>query len=118
MRYPNLRYGNPAEMAHYALWWGDNKRLAKALRRSERSVHDWLTGRKKVPWWVPEIMRLKRMEAEHTVYQITGRRMLAQLGIVQDGQIIAASQLFASEPTWSKNSTHSGPIVSTRANQA
>jgi hypothetical protein len=36
--------------------------IAKRLKRSERSVHDWLHGKRKVPWWVPEILRLQHFE--------------------------------------------------------
>lgn len=63
MRYPNLRYGNPAEFAFYATGI-PLPELARRLRRDERTVRDWLSGRARVPWWVPEILRLKRMEAE------------------------------------------------------
>lgn len=38
MRYPNLRYGNPAELAYYAMGWGSIPRLAKFLRRDERTI--------------------------------------------------------------------------------
>ena len=63
MRYPTLRYGNRAEFAFYATGI-PLPELARRLRRDERTIRDWLSGRARVPWWVPEIMRLKRMEAE------------------------------------------------------
>lgn len=69
MRYPNLRYGNPNELRYY----GQNmtlRELAKMLRRSERSVHDWLTEKRKVPWWVPELLRLRAMERAETMRQM------------------------------------------------
>lgn len=81
MKYPNRRYGNPTAMAHYALWYGSTAELAKALKRSERSVTDWLSGKTRVPWWVPEIMRLQKMEHDQMVYQMTGRRVAARLGL-------------------------------------
>jgi hypothetical protein len=28
--------------------------LARRLRRDPRTVHDWLTGATRVPWWVPD----------------------------------------------------------------
>jgi hypothetical protein len=83
MRYPNLRYGNPTAMAHYAMWYGTTANLAKALRRSERSVKDWLSGKSRVPWWVPEIMRLQKMEHDSMVYRMTGRQVSARLGLVE-----------------------------------
>lgn len=55
VRYPNLRYGNPTEFAYYAVGV-PLPDLARRLRRDERTVRDWLTGRARVPWRVPEIM--------------------------------------------------------------
>lgn len=63
MRYPNLRYGNPTELAYYAIAW-PLLDLARMRRRDERTVRDWIKGRTRVPWWVPEILRLKRLEAD------------------------------------------------------
>lgn len=63
MHYPNLRYGNPAEFRYYASFLSDEKRLqvlSRRLWRDERTIRDWLSGRKKLPWWVPEIMRLQK----------------------------------------------------------
>ena len=81
MRYPNLRYGNPTEMACYAMG-RPIKDLARSLRRDERTVRDWLSGKQRVPWWVPEIMRLKRMEAELRNYQMGMGKLAPKLGIV------------------------------------
>lgn len=94
MRYPNRRYGNPTAMAHYALWYGNTANLAKALKRSERSVKDWLSGKSRVPWWVPEIMRLQKMEHDSMVYQMTGRQVAARLGVVQASTIVDAGTRF------------------------
>lgn len=81
MKYPNLRYGNPTEMAYYAMGipLAD---LARMLRRDERTVRDWLSGKQRVPWWVPEYMRLRRMESVERSRQM---RMNAdpRLGIVR-----------------------------------
>lgn len=63
MRYPNLRYGNPSELRFYAT--GIPLRdLARQLRRDERTVSDWLKERQKIPFWVPELLRLRNMERE------------------------------------------------------
>lgn len=98
MRYPNRRYGNPTAMQHYAMWYGDVRSLAKALRRSERSVKDWLSGTARVPWWVPEIMRLQQMEHAHTVAQITGRQIGARMGLVAaSGDVVDAGARFRPE---------------------
>ncbi|WP_147408598.1 hypothetical protein [Paraburkholderia fungorum] len=81
MKYPNLRYGNPREMAYYAQ--GRNlKDLARELRRSERSVRDWLSGRERVPWWVPELLRLRDMEHDLRLRQMNIGRLAPRLGVV------------------------------------
>lgn len=69
MRYPNIRYGNPAEFQHYALGIPLSK-LARMLRRDERTVRDWLNVKTKLPWWVPELMRLRAMEQAHIARQM------------------------------------------------
>jgi hypothetical protein len=81
LRYPNLRYGNPTEMNYYAIAHPLPK-LARMLRRDERTVRDWLSGRTRVPWWVPEILRLKRMESELRHQQMGMGTLPALLGVV------------------------------------
>lgn len=81
MRYPNLRYGNPAELAHYAMAY-TLKDLARMLRRDERTVRDWINGRARVPWWVPEILRLKRMESVERHRQMGMGVLAPKLGLV------------------------------------
>lgn len=91
MRYPNLRYGNPTEFAYYAMG-RPLKDLAKSLRRDERTVRDWLSGRARVPWWVPEIMRLRRMELELRQRQMFGHlesvRNAKRLGVVLPNNVL------------------------------
>lgn len=91
MRFPNLRYGNPTEFAFYCMG-RSNADVAKTLRRDERTVRDWLTGRAKVPWWVPEIMRLKRMEMVDRQRQMFGalgdQKRLSALGVVQADTVL------------------------------
>jgi hypothetical protein len=88
MKYPNLRYGNPQAMHHYAQGI-PLKQLAHKLRRSERAVSDWLKGTKKVPFWVPELLRLQAMEHDHIIYQMGIQPLRKKLGIVQNtGQIV------------------------------
>jgi hypothetical protein len=70
MRYPNLRYGKLAELQHYAAA-RTLQQLARELRRSERSVRDWLTGRERVPFWVPELLRLREYEHWQRVRETT-----------------------------------------------
>jgi len=91
MRFPNLRYGNPAEFAYYAMG-RTNAELARALRRDERTIRDWLSGRAKVPWWVPEVMRLQRFEADvryrQMFWAVEEKPNVVKLGIVtSDGAL-------------------------------
>ncbi len=98
MQYPNRRYGSPTAMEHYAIWYGSEANLAKALKRSRRTVRDWITGRAKVPWWVPEIMRLQQMEHNAMVYRMTGREVAARLGVATGGEVIDAGARFRPDP--------------------
>lgn len=90
MRYPNLRYGNPEEFRYYVEFLPQDDRLkllSRRLRRDERTIRDWLSGRKKIPWWVPEIMRLKRMESAERMRQMNMAPVLRNFGIVR-GEVI------------------------------
>ncbi|MGZ4837662.1 MAG: hypothetical protein ACXVZR_03870, partial [Terriglobales bacterium] len=77
-------------MAYYAMG-RPVKELARSLRRDERTVRDWLSGKQRVPWWVPEIMRLKRLEAELRHYQMGMGKLAPKLGIV-GADVIALAQ--------------------------
>jgi hypothetical protein len=90
LRYPNLRYGNPTEMAHYAMQFSI-KDLAKLLRRDERTVRDWLSCRARVPWWVPELLRLRHMEAVARHRQMGMGVLSAKLGFVT-GDVITLAE--------------------------
>lgn len=68
MRYPNIRYGNPTELNFYAATI-PLAVLARRLRRDERTVRDWMTAKTRVPWWVPEVLRLQQMEAADIMRQ-------------------------------------------------
>lgn len=61
MRYPNVRFADPAEFsrccAGYSL-----QRLARMLRHDQATVQAWLDGKRLIPWWALQILRLKRME--------------------------------------------------------
>lgn len=91
MRFPNLRYGNPTEFAYYAMG-RTHAELARALRRDEKTVRDWLSGRARVPWWVPEIMRLQRLELQQRQHQMFGAaerdRAARKLGVVQPDGVL------------------------------
>lgn len=90
MRFPTLRYGNPAELAYYAEFYPKKERvrlLSRQLRRSERTVRNWLDGKEKLPWWVPEVIRLQKMEHDEMLRQMNMKPVLVKLGIVR-GEVI------------------------------
>jgi hypothetical protein len=87
MRFPTLRYGNPNEFAAY-VQGQPLAAISKRLRRSERSIKDWLTGRKKMPWWVPEIIRLQNMEAAERMRQMNMVPIRAALRLAPAGQVL------------------------------
>jgi hypothetical protein len=81
MKYPNQRYGNPNKFAYYAMGLSVSE-LADRLKRSERSVRDWLSGAEKLPWWVPELLRLQQMEKDQQLRQMNIQPLRAKLGLV------------------------------------
>lgn len=81
MKYPTRRYGNPEEFRYYSSGW-EIKDLARFLRRSERSIRDWLNYHSKMPWWVSEIMRFNRLEADIRMRQMHGRRLQRDLQLI------------------------------------
>ncbi len=86
MRFPNLRYGNPTEFAHYSLGI-PLPDLARTLRRDERTVRDWLSAKQRVPWWVPEYMRLRQMEQADIRRQMNMTALGPRLGVVRGAVI-------------------------------
>lgn len=81
MRYPNLRYGNPTEFRHYAQHM-PIRDLARLLRRSERTVQDWLHERQRIPFWVPELLRLRDVERVQQLRHMGILPTMRKLGIV------------------------------------
>jgi hypothetical protein len=79
-------------MAHYAMAYSDVRTLARSLRRDERTVKDWLSAKKKVPFWVPELLRLRHMEACELNRQMRVYGPKAVLGVVRGDVIELAAQ--------------------------
>ena len=96
MRYPNLRYGNPTELAYYAKSV-PLEVLARRLRRDERTVRDWINARTRVPWWVPEILRLQMVEADLRHRQMGFGALAPKLGIV-GAEVVALPTPDAKKP--------------------
>jgi hypothetical protein len=63
------------------------------LKRDQRTIKNWLNGSQKLPWWVPELMRLERYEKHHQMRQMMLNPALAKLGFVR-GQVIEFPNVF------------------------
>jgi hypothetical protein len=88
MKYPNERYGNPEALKYWARGIPLHM-LAYRLKRSKRCVSDWLNGVKKIPYWVPELLRLQTMEHENIIRQMRIAPLRKKLGLIQNtGQIV------------------------------
>lgn len=80
MRYPNLRYGNPEEMRYYTKGVPIDE-ICRNLKRSKKSVQAWLNGDRKVPWWVPELLRLQHMEHRNRMREMGIGEFRRKLGL-------------------------------------
>jgi hypothetical protein len=58
------------------------KGLAKHLMRAEKTIQNWITGKKKMPYWVPELLRLQDFEHREIMRQMNIPALRAQLGVV------------------------------------
>lgn len=93
MRYPNQRYAYPDHLKHYTDFYGVTY-VAKVLKRDERTVKNWLSGRVKLPFWVPELLRLRDYEAHQQLRYMGIPNHLARLGVVH-GKVIDFPDQFA-----------------------
>jgi hypothetical protein len=85
MKYPTRRYANPNEFKAYAIGKSVQD-LARQLRRSERSITNWLSGNHKIPWYAPELLRLQQLENNLILQQMGIKK---PLGIVNtSGQVV------------------------------
>ncbi|MBA9881711.1 hypothetical protein D7S78_09135 [Ralstonia pickettii] len=56
--------------------------LARYLRVRVETLRAWRSGARPLPWWVPELLRLRQMECDQMMRAAGYRRM----GIARDGQ--------------------------------
>ena len=100
MKYPNTRYGHVEELEFWMQ--GESvRRIARRLKRSEKTVQYWLTGKNRIPWWVPEILRLQHYEYQDRLRQMGFKPPKTKLAIA------AAGGLMFPEPA----STVSAPLT-------
>jgi hypothetical protein len=71
--------------------------VARMLRRDERTIRDWLSGRKRVPFWVPELMRLRRFEADVSARR-NGYRLEMPLAVVTHAAQLEIRRQDANKP--------------------
>jgi hypothetical protein len=70
-------------LAYYAVGLSVSE-LADWLKRSDRSVRDWLSGVEKLPWWVPELLRLQQMKKDQQLRQMHIQTVRVKLGLVSE----------------------------------
>lgn len=71
MRAPERRWANLAEFEHYAA--GLSVRLLCALlHRCARTLRDWRSGRRPIPAWAVDTLRLHTLSTRETLRQMTG----------------------------------------------
>ncbi len=62
MFHPNRRYGDPAVLRAYTAGMPIQS-IAQQLHRHPRTIHDWMTGKRRLPWWVPELLMIRQQLA-------------------------------------------------------
>jgi len=82
MRYQSSRYGNPVEFQYYVQGQSPEE-IAKRLKRNKHTVQRWLTGKQKMPWWIPEILRLQRLEYDLWMHQVGLGSRRTKLGVAR-----------------------------------
>lgn len=65
------RWGNLAEFEHYASGL-PVRFLCRLLKRCPRTLRNWRSGRRAVPVWAVDVLRLHDLESRETLRQITG----------------------------------------------
>lgn len=108
MIYPNLRYGDPAALRAYAA--GKPLRtIARQLRRHPRTVHDWMTGKRRMPWWVPELLMLRDQVAFYELRHMGIRPGPRAVQRSQDTRTPAAINTSSTRTTQAQNDPDCAP---------
>lgn len=63
MQDPSKRWANPAEFDYWAKVY-TVKILSKKLKRTPRTIRDWLRGARPIPAWTVAVLRLSELDAE------------------------------------------------------
>ena len=78
MQDPSKRWANPAEFDYWAKVY-TVKVLSKKLKRTPRTIRDWLRGARPIPAWTVAVLRLSELDAEayrRSLYPMHKRRQL------------------------------------------
>ncbi|WP_293781269.1 hypothetical protein [uncultured Oxalicibacterium sp.] len=78
MKYPNTRYASIDQLLYWKRGLSE-KDLAKHLKRSKKTIENYLSGREKIPWWVPEILRLQEYEYQNRMRMMNIRKEKTRL---------------------------------------
>ncbi|MFA7666908.1 MAG: hypothetical protein WCY32_12405 [Burkholderiaceae bacterium] len=79
--HPNLRYGNPAALRGLTVGLS-TLQIARILHRHPRTIRDWISERRPVPYWVVELLEL-RHQAHLDVLRQMGIDPRAQVHALQ-----------------------------------
>jgi len=78
MQWPNRRYGSAEALMYYTQGL-PMQEICRRLRHCERSIKDYLNHKQKVPWWIPEILRLQDLERRVIFREMFGTSIKADL---------------------------------------
>lgn len=97
MFHPNRRYSHANVLR--ALTAGmPTDAISRRLRRHPRTIHDWLTDRRPIPWWATEIIDLQNRIAWYEL-RYMGIRPLPRNVVNMDSMLRKTSDRVASSTT-------------------
>ena len=64
------RWGNANEFRYYCRGL-PTRTIARMVRRTERTVRDWIKGHRPTPAWAVELVKLRELERKDVLRQIT-----------------------------------------------
>ncbi|MBT2180483.1 hypothetical protein KKP06_21955 [Ralstonia pickettii] len=79
MKAHDRKWGNLVEFEHYA--HAPDPALARYLRVTLATIRAWRSGKRAVPWWVPELLRLRQWEHDDHMRRMGYQR----LAVVKNG---------------------------------
>lgn len=71
MKNPSRRWVSPTEFDKYTSGL-PRKHLSRLLRRCDRTIRDWQTGRRPIPAWTIDTLRMHGLDAIRAYREIFG----------------------------------------------